>query len=121
MTSPTESKWAEITRELDRLYTIEEKFDTAIATLRRVYKDTEWKESDFADDGLAWQINGVLKAASIPAKRPCPACNGATIPGGAVAHTCDPAKRCALEVPHPAHKWDMGPNGAGSCPGLERS
>lgn len=25
---------------------------------------------------------------------------------------------CALEVPHPAHKWDTGPKGAGSCPGL---
>ncbi len=29
-----------------------------------------------------------------------------------------PASRCKLEVPHPAHKWDTGPSGAGSCPGL---
>jgi hypothetical protein len=47
-----------------------EQFDTAIETLRRVYRETEWTEADFADEGLAWQINGVLKAASIPASVP---------------------------------------------------
>jgi hypothetical protein len=49
---------------------LKEQFDTAVETLRRVYRETEWTEADFADDGLAWQINGVLKAASIPAKEP---------------------------------------------------
>lgn len=52
---------------LDSLF---EQFDTSIETLRRVYRETEWATADFEDDGIAWQINRVLMAASIPASEP---------------------------------------------------
>lgn len=51
----------------EEVLALREQLEAAVTVLRRCYSQLIWREEDFKDDGLAWQIRSVLERASIPA------------------------------------------------------